>query len=158
MDGLSLLPHGDALLGNTAFITGDEGIGGIHYILGGAVVSLQAEEFCPGEILLEIQDVLDLGAAEAIDGLGVVSHHADVPVPCSQLEEDEVLGHVCVLVLVHKDMVKAGRYILKRLRRLLKEDIHIEENIVEVHDAGLLAKCAVGGIDAVNLRLFLVAV
>ena len=137
---------------------GDEGVGGVHDGAGAAVIALQPERTGTGEILTEVQDVLDLGAAEAIDGLGVVSHHADVPVPCSQLEEDEVLGHVCVLVLVHKDMVKAGRYILKRLRRLLKEDIHIEENIVEVHDAGLLAKCAVGGIDAVNLRLFLVAV
>jgi hypothetical protein len=51
---------------------------------GGAVVLFQPDHGGAGEILLEAQDVADLGAAPAIDRLVVVAHAADVAVPAGQ--------------------------------------------------------------------------
>ena len=55
-------------------------------------------------------------------------------------------------------MVKAAGNVLKSLRDIPEEDIGVEEDVVEVHYAGLLAKLAVGCVDAVNLRLLVVDV
>src|SRR5207237_8381624 len=43
----------------------------------GAVVALEANDPGAGEIVLETQDVVDLRAAPAVDGLIVVAHAAD---------------------------------------------------------------------------------
>ena len=85
MDLLPFLAHGDAVFGNAAFVVGYEGIGGVHDGAGAAVIAFQAEQ--PGfrKVFLEIQNILDLGPAETIDGLGIVSHHAQVLVPGGQL-------------------------------------------------------------------------
>ena len=158
MNHLPFLPHGDALFGNAALVVGDKGIGGVHNGLGGAVVPFQAKHLGPREILLEIEDVLDLGTAEAIDGLGVVPHHANVPVTGSQFFEDDVLGHVGILVLIHQNVAEAAGNGLQGLRTAFKEDIQVQEDIVKIHDAGLAAQLAVAGIDAVDFRLLVVVV
>src|SRR5215470_4280278 len=65
-------------LAETAFVVGDE-MGGCGENMGGrAVVALQADHLGAREILLEAQDVVDLGAAPAIDRLVVVADAADV--------------------------------------------------------------------------------
>ena len=45
---------------------------------GGTIVLFQPDHLSAGEILLEAQDVADLGAAPAIDRLVVVTHAGDV--------------------------------------------------------------------------------
>ena len=57
---------------------GDEVRGGAEDVGGRAVVALQPDHLGAGEILLEAQDVVDLGAAPAIDRLVVVADAADV--------------------------------------------------------------------------------
>src|SRR5260370_26381185 len=65
-------------LAETAFVVGDE-MGGCGKNMGGrAVVALQADHLGARKILLETQDVVDLGAAPAIDRLVVVADAADV--------------------------------------------------------------------------------
>ena len=52
--------------------------GGGEDMAGGAVVALQPDDLGAGKVLLEAQDVVDLGAAPAIDRLVVVADAADV--------------------------------------------------------------------------------
>ena len=115
------------------------------------VVALQAEGFRLREILLEIQDVLDLGAAEGIDGLGIVAHHAEVPVDIGQFPQDQVLGHVRVLVLVHQDGIESFPDGDQRVLIPPKENVHVQEDVVEVHHAGLAAQLAIGLVHPVDL-------
>src|SRR5262249_28728457 len=52
--------------------------GGAEDVLGGAVVAFEPDDLGAREILLEAQDVVDLGAAPAVDGLVVVADAADI--------------------------------------------------------------------------------
>ena len=65
-------------LAEPAFIMRDQMRGGGEDVAGGAVVALQPDHLGAGKIVLEAQDVVDLGAAPAIDRLVVVADAADV--------------------------------------------------------------------------------
>ena len=92
---------GPQRLALAAVVVLDDRVGGVQDVGGGAVVLLQADGLCALEMLLEVEDILDGGAAEAVDGLVVVAHHADIVVPAAQQPHQMELGDAGVLVLVH---------------------------------------------------------
>ena len=95
---------------------------------GRAVVALEPDDLRAGKILLEAQDVVDLGAAPAIDRLVVVADAADVrrafagsaargacasrarqrQAACASEPQPQVLRDVGVLVLVDQDVFEAA--------------------------------------------------
>ena len=74
---LVLRPH---LLGYLLVVVLDDGVGRIDDILGGPVVLLQFDKLRLGIVALEVEDVVDVGAAESVDALGIVAHHTDIVV------------------------------------------------------------------------------
>ena len=70
-----------------------------------------------------------------------------------QLFKNQVLGEVSVLVLVHKNIVETGRYRLLCLWKIPKQDIHIQQYVVEVHHSRVLALLGVAGVDVAYSRL-----
>ena len=56
----------------------DNGVGGVQDVLGGAVVLLQPDDTRTPELPFEAEDIGDVRAAEAIDTLVIITHHADV--------------------------------------------------------------------------------
>ncbi len=99
----------------------NDGVGEGDDALGGAVVLLEADGDGVRVVLLERQDVLDIGAAEGVDGLRVVAHDADVVVLRGQQFGEQVLGAVRVLVLVDVDVLPALLVGLEQLRVRLEE-------------------------------------
>ena len=87
-------------------IVGDDGVGGVQDVLSGAVVLLQAHHLGPGEVLLEMQNILDGGPPELVDALVIVAHHAQVAAALGQQTDKPVLGVVSVLVLVHHQVAE----------------------------------------------------
>ena len=75
---LGIVAVGEQRLAEPALVVGDEMRGGAEDVRGRAVVALQADDGGARKILLEAQDVVDLGAAPAIDRLVVVADAADV--------------------------------------------------------------------------------
>ena len=69
---------GEQRLAEPALVVGDQVRGGAEDVRGRAVVPLEADDLGAGKILLEAEDVVDLGAAPAIDRLVVVADAADV--------------------------------------------------------------------------------
>ena len=69
---------GPQRLAQPALVVGDQAGGRAQDVRGRAVVALQPDDLGAGEILLEAQDVVDLGAAPAVDRLVVVADAADV--------------------------------------------------------------------------------
>ena len=69
---------GEQRLAEPALIVGDEVRGGAEDMGGRAVVALEPDDGGARKILVEAQDVVDLGAAPAIDRLVVVADAADV--------------------------------------------------------------------------------
>ena len=75
-----------------------------------------------------------------------------------KLSQNNVLGQVGVLVLIHKYMTESACNGVQGKLAALQKDIQVQEDVVEIHHAGLLAHLAIEVIDAVNLRLFVVVV
>ena len=69
---------GEQRLAEPALIVGDEMRGGAEDMGGRAVVALEPDDGGARKILLEAQDIVDLGAAPAIDRLIVVADAADI--------------------------------------------------------------------------------
>ena len=59
-------------------------------------------------VLLEIEDILDLGTAEGIYGLRVIAHHTKVLMGLAELFQYEILGEVGVLVLIDHDVLESA--------------------------------------------------
>ena len=75
---LAVLVLGAQRLAEPAFVVGDELRGGGEDVSGGAVIAFEPDDLGAGKVVLEAQDVVDLGAAPAIDRLVVVTDAADV--------------------------------------------------------------------------------
>ena len=75
-------PH---LFLDLVFVVGDDGIRGVDDVLGGAVVLFQPNQLIVGVVVLEVEDVLDVGPTEGVDALCVVAHHADMLTVARQL-------------------------------------------------------------------------
>ena len=146
-DRLAFARLREAFLLQAPFVVRDQAVGGLDDGLRGAVILLQAEFLRLGIVLLETQDVLDAGAAEAVDALGVVAHHAEVVMRLGQAAQDEILGPVGVLVLVHEDVAETARDGLAGIGEAFEQDVHLQEDVVEIHGAGRQAFLLVERID-----------
>ena len=107
-DLLALLVLGPQGLAVAGAIAGDDAGSSPQDVPGGAVVALQADHLSTREILLEAQNVADLGAAPAVDRLVVVADAGDVAVTAGEQPQPEILGHIGVLVLVDQDGPEAA--------------------------------------------------
>ena len=65
-------------LAEPAFIVRDEMGGGREDVAGRAIVALETDDLGAGKVVIEAQDVVDLGPAPAVDRLVVVADAADV--------------------------------------------------------------------------------
>ena len=150
---------GPQLLGLAALVVADHGVGGVEDGLGGAVVLLEQDRGGVGEVLLEVEDVADVGAAEGVDGLvGVADHHQlggrdavgrllrrQRPVVVrrllhlvgAQLVDQGVLGVVGVLVLVDQHVAEPAAVGLADVGELLEQVDGHHDQVVEVEGVGL---------------------
>ena len=124
------------VLAQLGLVVFDDGVGRLHDVLGGAVVLLQLEDLQLRVVALEIEDVGDVGAAEGVDALGVVAHHADVALLGRQLAGDEVLRVVGVLVLVHHHEPEQVLVLVQHVGMVPEQHVGLEQQVVEVHRAG----------------------
>ena len=136
-------PQGLAL---TALIVADHGVGRVQNVLGGAVVLLQPDHPGAAVLLLKAEDILDIGAPEAVDALVVVAHHADVAVAACQQAGQQVLQVVGVLILVHQHIAELPLIVFPHLRAALQQ-LHRQQNdIVKVQGVGVPQLFRVKGI------------
>ena len=89
-----------------------------------------------GEVVLEVEDVADVGAAEAVDRLVVVADDAQVAVLLGEQLEPAVLGAVGVLVLVDEHVAEAAPVAVAHLLEELEQVHAAEQQVVEVHRVG----------------------
>ena len=127
---------GPQRLGLAHGVVRDDGVGGVEDRLGGAVVLLQDHHGGVREGVLELQDVADVGAPPAVDGLVAVANDRDLVMEAGEEKHQLVLGPVGVLVFVHQDVAKAALVVVEHVGAGLQQvDCHQEE-VVEVHGVG----------------------
>ena len=100
---------GPELLALAARVARDDRVRGVEDAFGRAIVLLELDHAGVGEVLLEVEDVAHVGAAEAVDRLVVVADDDEVAVLARQQLDPAVLHGVGVLVLVDEDLLEDRR-------------------------------------------------
>ena len=113
----------------------------------GAVVLLQTDRPGVGILLLEIQDIFDISAPETVNGLVVVTHHAEILPPPCQERGQQILHMVGVLVLVHQHIAEFVLIVGQHLRLLPQKRHRMVDDVVEVKRVGRPELLCVPGVD-----------
>ena len=125
----------------------DDRVCRVQDVLGGAVVLLQADGPGLGVLLLEVQDVLDVGPPEPVDGLVVVTHHAEVLVPPRQEAGQQILQVVGVLIFVHQHVAELVLVVVQHLRLPLEQRHRVVDDVVKVQCVGGAELLLIGFVD-----------
>ena len=129
-------------------------IGSVHDYFCRTVVLLQPENLPVRIILLEIEDILYLRPPECIYRLRIVTYHADIAVLLRKFLEYQVLGIVGVLILVHHYIVEPAGQVVQSLAVIPEQDVHVQQDIIEIHYPGLSAFGGIQPVDVKYARLF----
>ena len=135
---LAVLLVGEQLLHLAMLVVRDDGVGRRQHVAHAAVVLLQLHRGALRVVLLELQDVADVGATPTVNGLVVVAHHHDVAVLGGQKARDLVLRVVGVLVLVDHDVAETQLIGLEHVGVVLQQQVRVQQQVVEVEGVGLL--------------------
>src|ERR1700682_34348 len=100
---------------------------------GGAVVLPELHDGRAGKVLLEVQDVVDVGPAEAVDRLVLVTNGHDVAPPASEQLHELVLGVVRVLVLVDEQVLETLVKLFADVGMLFEQPDVLADEVVEIH-------------------------
>lgn len=117
---------------SAALVVLDEGVCGVKDGLGGSVVFLEAYDFWVGEEALEFEDVSDLRAAPAVDGLIVIADDADVVGRADELLEEAHLEGVGVLELIDGDACIDFPEVFADVGVLAEDLLGEEEEVIEI--------------------------
>ena len=128
----------------------DHRVGGFQDSAGGAVVLLQADGAGIREIAAEFVDVLDLGAAPAIDGLVIIADDGDGVIVVGQQPQPGVLDAVGILELVHQDVAEATLIVTAQVVVVAEQFEHPQQHFVEVHQATTLAGLFIAEVDLLH--------
>ena len=115
-------------------------------MFGRAVVLLQPDHLRAGEVLLEPQDVADLGAAPAIDRLVVIAHAADVAMRLRQQPQPQVLGDVGILVFVDQDIAEPALVLVQHVAVRLEDRDDMQKKVAEVGGIQRAQPLLIGGV------------
>ena len=85
-----------------------------------------------------MQDVVDVGSAEAVDALCIVANDTDALPSVGEEPDNLVLSEVCVLILIDENKMEALLPCVCHLGIVLQQEPHIEKQVVKVHRVGLL--------------------
>ena len=83
-------------------------------------------------ILLEIEDVRQIGTTPRVDGLVIFAHDHDVAMLCCEQLRERILGMIGVLILVHQQIAEAILIDFEHFFMVLEQEIRVEEQIVEI--------------------------
>ena len=125
----------------------DDAVGGIQDIGGRAVVLLKADGLGALIDALEVEDVFDGRAPEAVDALVVVAHDADVLLRAGEEADEAELGHAGVLILVHQQVFVLVLVELTDVLVLRQQDDRLVDEVVEIEGTSFFELPLVGGVD-----------
>ena len=113
-------------------IFGNDAVRRIENDLRRSVVAIERDDRGLGIVFLEIEDVLDIRLAPAIDRLVIIADDKNIIVFFRQKIDEQILRIIGVLILVHHDIAKHILIFPKHLRMLLKELHREADEIIEI--------------------------
>ena len=121
------------------FILMDQTVCRIYDILCRTVIAFQFEDTATRILIFELQDIIDIGSAERVNTLSIISHHTNTAMLLAKFLNDQMLGKVRILILVDQYKLKEATIFFQYLRMVTKQDIRLKQQIIEVHCSCLLA-------------------
>ena len=103
-----------------------------------------------GIVAAEVEDILDICATEGINALRIVTHHANVLQPGGEFLHYEILRIVGVLILIDHDILETLLVLKQHIGEVAEEDVHVEEQVVEVHGHGIAETVVIKLVDLGN--------
>ena len=129
----------------------DDAVGCVEDVGGGTIVLLQSDGLGAGIELFKIENVLNGGAAEAVDALVVVAHHTDVALRPGEQADQTKLRHAGVLILVHQQVAVLVLVELPHVR-VVGQQLHgLVDEVVKIERTGLFQLFLVSCVDAGGL-------
>ena len=125
----------------------------IEDFLAATVIDLEPEHVRVGEVLREIQDVVDVRAAPGVDALVLVAHHKEVAVRFAQAPGNQVLRPVGVLILVDENVAVAPLVLFPGVGKILQDTHGQHQQVVKVHRVGLVQCVVIGMPEMAQRRL-----
>ena len=135
---------GEQRLPQATAIVGDQSRRNSKDVPRRSIISLESNDLGAGKVLLEAQDVFDIGAAPGVDRLVVIADTAQIAVGLGDEPEKKILNDVRVLVLVDQDVTEASAEGVENIAVFAQQPQRLEQEIAEVHrverfQAGLIA-------------------
>ena len=129
---LALAQLGEQALGKQLGVGPDDVVGGAQDGGGGAVVLLQLDDLEARKVLRQALEVVQRGAAPAVDALVVVADGGEVALAADQQLQQLVLGGVGVLVFVDQHVGQALLPLLRHRLVLAQQAQRQADQVVEV--------------------------
>ena len=118
-------------------------VGSLHNELCRTVIPFQLEEAGIGELVSEIENIVNVRTTERVDALVVVADDTDTAVCLRQQTDDVHLRIVRVLILVNKNILKLLSVLFPYLTVVTEEQVRVKQNIIKVHGIRLPASCLI---------------
>ncbi len=139
------------VLGGPAAGLGEQAVGQVDHLGGGAVVADELDDRGVRMTGAEVQQVVRGGAGEGVDGLAGVADHAQaVPVAQPQLQQP-LLQRADVLVLVDHEVVVLPADGLRDVVPVLEHAHRQQQHVLEVDHAALALELLVHAVDPGDL-------
>ena len=128
----AVLGIGPERLAQPALVRGNQPRGRAQDLRGGTIVLFQPDHLRARKILLEAQDIADLGPAPAIDRLVVIADAADIAMGLRQQPQPQILGDVGILIFVDEDIAEAVLPAGQNIGMGLKQRHAMQQQIAEI--------------------------
>jgi hypothetical protein len=123
---------------------------GVEDHLRRSIVLFEPDDARFGEVVLEVEDVLEIGAAPLVDGLVGVADDSQVAVPFRETSNQQVLRTIRILILVDHHVLELAGVELPHLLRRLEQLDGLEEQVIEVERIRVLERRQVFLVDFRN--------
>ena len=99
----------------TSFIILNHRVGRIQNIFCGTVILFQLDHFGVRELFFKIKNIINIGTAEFINRLVIITDHTKVPVfPCQKADQTE-LDRIGILILIDHNVLKSFLIIIQNI-------------------------------------------
>ena len=137
-DLLPLLSLREEVLLLARLVVRDHDVGRVQDARRAAVVLLEADDLGAREVLLEVEDVADVGAAPGVDRLIRIAADRQVLVERGEVPDEQVLHPVGVLVLIHEHVPEAAGVAVANPGVVVEQVEDLEQEVIEVEGVLLL--------------------
>ena len=144
---LAFAPVSPEVLGLAAPVVSDESVGRFQDRGDRAVVLLQLDDRGVGKVVLEAQDVPDVGSPPRVHRLVVITDHGHLPVLLGEKLDQHVLRPVGVLILIHQNVAEEVPVVGQPVGEELQYVDHAHQKVVEVQGVCLEQTSLVAPVD-----------